>query len=292
MRWLNRRLVMYVERPAMFEGDPSRYLSPTLCSDFGPSDASVQQQNNISQKQLGLAEHQQDQADELRGITLPGFKKANDYYMKLSSGDPNEIFRAISPAAEQISEQTDAIKNQIDQNAPRGGEARLAKENADVSKAAQTGNLVTKSYTSSFPALASMGSTGIGLSLNQVANALTGYGGAATTAGNVANEQAAGKANTMGFVGQMIGAGASAAGAACWIAEVLFGKDSIKTHLLRAWLNREFAKGRIGSVVMALYRRYGVAVAKQVREHAILKVMFRPVFNLALNRAVAHHTKA
>lgn len=105
----------------------------------------------------------------------------------------------------------------------------------------------------------------------------------------------AGQGNVVPGVGGAIAAGlGTAAGGllgnpkifGCWIAEVLFGANDARTLLVRRWLNQEFAKSLIGKAVMKVYLRFGERIAGSIRECAMAKRALRPVFNLALNRAV------
>ena len=85
--------------------------------------------------------------------------------------------------------------------------------------------------------------------------------------------------------------GAASAGMApggalgCWIAEAIYGTDDARTHMIRAWLNGPFKQTAIGSIVMALYLRFGQRIAKHPRICLILK----PLFEIALRKAVAQH---
>jgi hypothetical protein len=86
-------------------------------------------------------------------------------------------------------------------------------------------------------------------------------------------------------VGSAVGAYTGAK--ACWIAEVLYGVDDLRTHLLRAWLNEEYAKTFVGGLVMKLYRRFGQRIARKLRRHTWLQRFFRPLFDHWLRRAQA-----
>lgn len=247
----------------------------------GPSQQSQNQEQQISQEQIALAQDQQKNSDTLFNLGLPGLQKANQYYSDLATGDQGAMTRAEAPAIESINTQTQGAKNAINTSGARGGTKDLALQEADISAAGQKGNLLTQAYTSSFPALAQIGQGGVGLSINQVANALAGFGGAANTTSNLANQQEAGKATQMSFLGSLVGAGGEIA-AACWIAEVLYGKHDFRTHALRYWLNTYYDATRFGSYVMWLYRRFGRRVAAWIERHPRLgRFIFRPIFDRA-----------
>jgi hypothetical protein len=164
-------------------------------------------QNNIAQGQLALSQQQQAQANKVEGIVEPGLQTAENYYTSLSSGDPTKIMAAIGPAVSQIGSQTQQSKNSITQSTPRGGAQDLALAEADISKAGQVGNLETQAYTGAFPALASLFQGGAGISATDISNAISSASGAATTTAQVGQEEASGKASTMGLLGSLAGVG-------------------------------------------------------------------------------------
>lgn len=248
----------------------------------GPSKKDKQQQRDISQEELATSKEQRARSAEIYNLTFPYLKTAGDYYSKIASGDSGAIFRAVAPAAEGVIAGTEAVKNQIRSEAPRGGESRLATELADVNKGSQIGNLITKSYLSAFPALASLSSGGLGVSINEIANAISAGGQASQATSQVMQADAAGKSATMGFLGNLAGAAGTAA---CWIAEACFGASDWRVFALRQWLNLEWARTSVtGAVVMLVYRRIGRQVAAVVRHSEFLKRCFRALFNRALER--------
>lgn len=166
-------------------------------------------QNTIAQGQLALAQQQQTESEGVLNTVSPGLSAAENYYLALSSGDPMKIQTAIGPAVSGIQSQTEQAKQSILSSTPRGGAQTLALQQADISKAGQVGNLETQAYTGSFPALASLFQGGAGISVSEIANAISSAQGASQTEAAVGNEQAEGKASTMGFLGSLAGAGGS-----------------------------------------------------------------------------------
>ena len=77
--------------------------------------------------------------------------------------------------------------------------------------------------------------------------------------------------------------------APCWIAEVLYGENDPRTHVLRAWLNREYSQTAVGAVVVAIYRAVGQRVAALARSSAVLCRVLRPLFDCGLRRAQRHY---
>jgi hypothetical protein len=74
----------------------------------------------------------------------------------------------------------------------------------------------------------------------------------------------------------------------CWIAEVLYGADDPRTHLLRIWLADEYSKTAVGSIVVAVYKRFGRTLSALVRRSSLLQGLLRPVFEAGLVRAHKH----
>jgi len=83
-------------------------------------------------------------------------------------------------------------------------------------------------------------------------------------------------------------AGAAGAGAAqhCWIAMAIYGDTDWRTLLLRSWLGDEFRRTWLGERIMRLYERYGERIAVYVRRWTWLRWSLRPLFELALARAI------
>jgi hypothetical protein len=258
----------------------------------GPSQSVENTQQQLTQEQISLAQNQQAQSSTLfNEIGLPGLQTAKSYYDKLASGDPNSIFTAVAPATEQIDAQTAATVKNIQDTSPRGGTKLLGEEEAKIAGAGQKGNLITQAYTSAFPAEAQLGQGGAGLSVQEVATALQGFQGAGQTTAQLGQEQAAGKAAQLGFFGALAGSGAEIAsagltsGESCWIAEALWGIDDARTHVVRWWLNHEFASHWYGAMVMWAYRRWGRQIAARVERKGLLYCLLKPVFEHALNCA-------
>ena len=72
----------------------------------------------------------------------------------------------------------------------------------------------------------------------------------------------------------------------CWIAEVLYGADDPRTHLLRSWLTQVYIGTLAGSVVVRLYVVYGRQIARLATRSSSLRSILRPLFDAALIRAL------
>jgi hypothetical protein len=66
---------------------------------------------------------------------------------------------------------------------------------------------------------------------------------------------------------------------ACWVAEVLYGIDDPRTHLLRAWLPRAAAQ-RVGwHLFLAIYTAVGQQAAALIERSRILRACATPLFD-------------
>ncbi len=195
-----------------------------------PDPAIEQGQLANSTALVDIAKGQSENASKLFATSFPGFKKAEEYYGALSSGDPYAIFRAISPVAQQADVAAGAAKTNILNNGPAGGEKTLALEQVDVNRGAQVGDAATKGYTGSFNALAQLGGQGVGESQNAAGLGISGLNSSSSTLGSVFGEQfqqqqlqAEQKGNSLGALTSLGGDIAGAAGEAGGFATLFAG---------------------------------------------------------------------
>lgn len=79
----------------------------------------------------------------------------------------------------------------------------------------------------------------------------------------------------------------------CWIAEVIYGADTPRTQLVRAWLTECYDRREPWSlIVVPLYRRFGQRIAALLRRFPVFKNTFRPLFDLWVRRAHRDRTTA
>ncbi len=81
--------------------------------------------------------------------------------------------------------------------------------------------------------------------------------------------------------GSLLGAGLTAAGV-CWVAEVIYGKNDIRTHVVRTYLQGEFGKTKFGRVIVWVYRKIG----RRVAQVPILCRALKPLFDLGVREAL------
>jgi hypothetical protein len=73
--------------------------------------------------------------------------------------------------------------------------------------------------------------------------------------------------------------GATAAGAACWVARAAFGEESPKWRIFRHWLMNKAPR-----IVRRTYLVYGPSFAPKVRANRLLGAVVRRLMDLAINR--------
>lgn len=74
----------------------------------------------------------------------------------------------------------------------------------------------------------------------------------------------------------------------CWIAEVLYGADDPRTHILRIWLMDVYSKTALGSIVVAAYGRLGRQLSTVAKRSSLIRGILRPLFEAGLVRAHKH----
>lgn len=254
----------------------------------GSSRASDSQLANAN-SQTAIAQQQNYNSEADRAARDKAQAPAIGLYTALTSGDPHAALTAASPLIAPISQGYQAAKDSIFNNIAPGAGRDAALANLNIQKNAATSGIFASQTAGAYDKLANIGS-GLGaFSLQDIGASLNAFGGATKSNDSVMQAQAANKASTMGFLGQLAGAG-GAVGAAkfCWIAEALYGVDDKRTHLVRAWLNGPFVEKRIGRAVMWLYGAIGRRVAALARRSPLLRRLLRPLFDSALQKAMEY----
>lgn len=182
----------------------------------GSVDPAVQEGMLSNQSALvKIAQGQAHNAEQLYNLTEPGLVTAENFYETLASGDPGAIMRAISPAAQQVSEATAGAKSNILANSPAGGEKNLALEMTDVSRGAEVGKLAAGATTGAPNALATLAGQGVGESISAAGTGISGLSAANQGLASLGGLQMQGeqiqaeeKGNVLGAIGQLGGAAA------------------------------------------------------------------------------------
>lgn len=179
----------------------------------GPSDSSLRQQQQITNEQLQISEEEfrASQADQARRNAL--MQPAIDFNKALTSGDRTQAFSAMAPVISNISEATTNATGAIREELPPGAAREALIADTERGGKSAVASALSNAYTGAFDKLANIGA-GLGsFSLQEVGAAISG-GNAASNANQVriqAGEQE--KASTMGFLGELAGAGGAIASA-------------------------------------------------------------------------------
>ena len=177
----------------------------------GPSKQTQAAQTALAQEQTAAGQQSQARSAQTYATTFPWLQTAGNYYNTLATGSPTALSTAVAPVAENVAQTTNAAENQLRTLYPRGGAQDTAIANLEATKTGTIGQATNQAYTSAFSSLAALSGQGMGLSVNEMANAIAGLGQSSATLGALGNEQAAGKAATLGFVGSLAGSGAEMA---------------------------------------------------------------------------------
>lgn len=260
-----------------------------------------EQQQQITQQQMGLAQQQADLARQDQATR----QKQLDLAMPIISGLQNIGSNGLSTAASaRYAADLGNIQRTYDNarrlnmsslaqrglaQAPSGAvssatnSANLAQA-ADENRAFEGGQMMTRE--DQLAALNALNGLQTIYNPNQ---AYMGAEGSLQGAGNT-NYQRYNMGSTLGDIGAGIaGATSIATGlkAICWIAEALWGTGDLRTELVRAWLRHWAGQSFTGSVVVGLYRAIGQKVASTIERFNFARAIFSPLFSCALNRAVA-----
>lgn len=251
----------------------------------GISDQTQAAEVQVAQGELGLGTQANQRAQQLFNMSLPGLEVSEGYYQALASGDPAAIARASAPAAQMYNQMTEGNAQRIAQDVPRGGAQNLALAENQINKGAQIGQAATQGYLNSFQNLAGLGGQSVGESGSFTNSAISGLSAAGNQYSNIANQQAEGKATQLGFIASLAGSGAEAAGAFCWIADELFGRNSVQAMTLRYYLLMYATAHWFGRMMVNLYRRYGERMAQRIHGSKRWRGFWLPIFERLLVRA-------
>lgn len=167
-----------------------------------PSRDIEQQQVNLSNRLVNLAESQYGQQQENQA-PLVGFLK------NLISGDQGTTMTAAAPVLGNISKGYQQAKDTIFQSTAPGAARDFALTQLPIQENSARESALNSLILNAYPTLANIGNTQGNQALQLFGGGTSNLSGASSTANNVMQAQAASKASTMGFLGQLAGAAAS-----------------------------------------------------------------------------------
>jgi hypothetical protein len=219
----------------------------------------------------------------------------------LSSGNPQAVVSAAGPQLGQIAQSGQAASANIMNTIAPGAARDVALSQVPMQTYSQSAGLLNSLVNNAPTQLAQVGAAEQGLGTTQIGQGQGSGQLASTTSANIFQQQQSQQNAQKSEMGQIFGsliggAGEAASGGfasggafGCWIAEVIYGVDDWRTHTVRAWLNGPFRATWFGRAVMWLYLRFGRRVAVLVEKHMWLRSALTPLFDRALNNAMAEY---
>lgn len=220
-----RRELWWVSGRFEVRGSPPRLHPPRLivgngiaswidricCGPSGTEQQAENTQQQVSAGQLALGQQQQQlaqqQYNESQQLEAPLIAKET----ALASGNPSAVLSASMPEISQITQGFNASKAAIENQLPPG--AARDQAIAQLNRQQYTGIAgVQASEVQQAPQiLASVGAGAAGLSIQELAGALSGYSGANTSASGIAQEENQSQNNKLSFFSGLAGAAGNAA---------------------------------------------------------------------------------
>lgn len=182
----------------------------------GPS-KTEQAQTQIAQTQASTAAQYgqlaQQSLNQMNTLYAPAIAADTSLVNSAQSGNYAQLIQAAGPQVGTISGQFDAAKQNLANSVPAGAGRQAAQAMLPGQQAGAVAGTLNTAYTGALSQLAQMGASYGGVGLQEAGAQLSGLSGSANTYGAVGQEQAEGKASTMGFLGSLAGgAGAGIGG--------------------------------------------------------------------------------
>lgn len=156
--------------------------------------------NQMSQQQLG-------QANQLNQPSI-------DYYKAITSGNPAAALSAVAPQIGNIAQQTQQNAANIGNTVPEGAGRDYAMAMNQVQQGSQNAALLNNAFTGALQGEQGLAGQALGAGLQEQGATLSALAGATSSLGasnqaynNIDQAQAQRKAATMGFLGDLVGAG-------------------------------------------------------------------------------------
>jgi hypothetical protein len=248
----------------------------------------------------------------VQGAALGMLQQPYDMLSALASGDPGAMTSFAAPQATTLATQMRNAQTQNLQGGPLGGYRAVTAVEQPQALAQTIGQSELGYQQQALQQLMGLGSevAGIGQNISGTGQQIAGTGTTLTGQGGQFMQNAAADAlqkiglnyqyggpqtfaTIMGPIAQTLGALVGTGGirgGGCWIAEAIYGPFNMRTRWVRWYLNGPFSDAAFGRLVMRIYMRFGQRIAKQVEKRAWLKRALKPLFNRALDKALAFTT--
>ena len=178
---------------------------------MGPSHEEKQKERDIREQEEKTSQDYLQFAKESRKQSRELYKPAINLYTAMSSGDAEAQTKALAPVIASLADQYKNTRESIERSIPPGPQRDAALARLERERGAAIGGAYSGSIASSVDKLANIGA-GIGsFALNEAGAGIRSIEGASQTQNNLMNQEAQGKASTMGFLGDVASAGGTAA---------------------------------------------------------------------------------
>jgi hypothetical protein len=199
------------------KGGNTGQVSPQVQSELASNESAL----------VGIAQSQEQNAQQLYGLTEPGLVQSEDFYQSLASGNPAAIMRAIAPTAQAASQGAAGAKANIMANDPAGGEKNLALEQTDLTRGAQISSAASGATLGAPNALGQLAGQGIGESQGASGQATAGLNSATQSAATLQGLTFQGQQLQMEQKGQTLGAVGGLAGDATQLGTGKMGSEAM-----------------------------------------------------------------
>lgn len=177
----------------------------------GASQQSIDTQNQITQQQVTTEQQALAQSQAQYTQSQQELAPAMNYYQQLVSGNPQQTMAAAAPQISNITGGYNASVEQINNNVAPGAARDYALSQVPIQQNSQVASTLNSVTQNAYGSLAALGSGSESASLQFLGGGVSA-GNAASSSNQVtmqAQEQS--KADTMGFLGSLIGASGTAA---------------------------------------------------------------------------------
>lgn len=178
----------------------------------GPSESTLNQQQNISSQQQQISSESearaQQQYDQSQALAQPLIAQQT----KLATGSPSDVLAAAMPTISQISGGYQGAKQSIMNSLPPGAARDTALANLETQKATSIGSTEANLVQGAPSVLANLGAGAGAFSVQELGGALSGLTGASSTNNTVLQAQTQQQAAKLGLAGSALGGVGEAAG--------------------------------------------------------------------------------
>lgn len=173
-------------------------------------------QTKYGEQQAGLSTGYNQQSQQMLGQFNQLNQPSIDYYKAITSGNPAAALSAVAPQIGNVATQTQQAMGNIRNTVPQGAGRDVAMAQAQLGQGSQDAALLNNAFTGALQGEQGLAGQALGGGLQEQGATLSALAGATSSLGasnqaynNIDQAQAQRKAATMGFLGDVVGAGAT-----------------------------------------------------------------------------------